>query len=163
MEKDLEPQPISSSDNQPMVATFSDGSSNNAAKCLQLVGRMRRESLDRYVNVADLGGDMLIAKDVILVPGCGRGTSKLHLQLVPASCIPPPAALRVLTAGVKTPRRGCIHITSIELEEKPLQERHFLFLRRHPKSPQVLINVPDPPVWTSTSYVAFISLQAPHG
>lgn len=89
-------------------------------------------------------GDVLIAKDVILVPGCGRGTSELHLQLVPASCIPPPAAFRVLTAGVKTPRRGCIHITSIELEEKPLQERHFLFLLQHPKSPQVRINVPTP-------------------
>jgi len=52
--KDLDRQPISSSDNHPMVATFSDGSSNNAAKSLQLGGRMRRESLDRYVNVADL-------------------------------------------------------------------------------------------------------------
>jgi hypothetical protein len=41
--------------------------------------------------------------------------------------------LQGLTAGVKTPRRGCIHITSIDLEEKPLQERHFLFLLRHPK------------------------------
>ena len=30
---------------------------------------MRRESLDRYVNVCRPGGDMLIAKDVILVPG----------------------------------------------------------------------------------------------
>ena len=50
--KVLERQPISPSDNHPMVATFSDGSSNNAAKCLQLGGRVRRESLDRCVNVA---------------------------------------------------------------------------------------------------------------
>jgi hypothetical protein len=118
-----------------MVATFLDGSSDNAAKCLQLGDRMRRRVAGPVVLTLRPGGDVLIAKDVILEPGCGRGTSEVHLQLVPASCIPPPAAFRVVTAGDKTQRWCCIHITSIELEEKPLQEMPFLFLLRHPTSP----------------------------
>jgi len=145
-----------------MVAMFSDGSSNNAAKCLHLGGRMRRESLDRYVTRCRRGGDMLIAQGVILVPGCERGTSQLHLTACTCFMHSATCCLRGLTAGVKTPRRGCIHITSIDLVEKPLQERHFLFLLRHPKIAAGTYQCTAPPVWTCTLYVAFMSLQAPH-
>jgi hypothetical protein len=47
---------------------------------------------------------VLIPKDVILEPGDENGTSATSTTFVPASCIPPLVAFRVITAGVKTPR-----------------------------------------------------------